>query len=169
MRGGLRISPHHIFGPSSAGGHSTLFQEGEGFNDPKLFQTGEGLGDIFSSLYRKIVPMAGRTFKKIASSKIVKEGRKKLLDSAIDVAANVAADVLDGNKPVKESLDENLNAAKKSIASSIRNSNKRKLLEEYNDSDSTPKKRKRNAKKKPTFLIGKRSQKGRGYNLFHDE
>ena len=83
MRGGLRVSPHHIFGPSSAGGHTTLFQQGEGLNDLKLFQTGEGLGNIFSSLFRKIMPAAGRTIKKIASSKIVKEGGKQLLDSAI--------------------------------------------------------------------------------------
>ena len=169
MRGGLRVSPHHIFGPSSAGGHSTLFQQGEGLNDPKLFQTGEGLGNIFSSLFRKIVPAAGRAIKKIATSKIVKEGGKKLLNSAINVAANVAADVLEGDKPIKQSLDDNLDMAKKSIASSIRNSNKRKLLEDYNDSGSTPRKKKRNVKKKPTFLVGKRSQKGQGYNLFRDE
>ena len=169
MRGGLRVSPHHIFGPSSAGGHTTLFQQGEGLNDLKLFQTGEGLGNIFSSLFRKIMPAAGRTIKKIASSKIVKEGGKQLLHSAINVAANVAADALDGNKPVKESLDDNLNAAKKSIASSIRNSNKRKLLEAANELDIIPRKKTRKGKKKPTFLVGKQRQKGRGFNLFHDE
>ena len=169
MHGGLRVSPHHIFGPSSAGGHTALFQQGEGLNDLKLFQTGEGLGSIFSSLYRKIIPVAGRTIKKIANSKLVKQGGKQLLNSAIDVAANVAADVLDGDKPIKQSLDDNLNMAKKSIASSIRNSNKRKLLEDDNDSGSTPRKKKRNVKKKSTFLVGRRSQKGQGYNLFHDE
>ena len=169
MRGGLRVSPHHIFGPSSAGGHTTLFQQGEGLNDLKLFQTGEGLGNIFSSLFRKIMPAAGRTIKKIASSKIVKEGGKQLLHSAINVAANVAADALDGNKPVKESLDDNLNAAKKSIASSIRNSNKRKLLEAANELDIIPRKKTRKVKKKPTFLVRKQGQKGQGFNLFHDE
>ena len=169
MRGGLRLSPHHIFGPSSAGGHSALFQQGEGLNDLKLFQTGEGLGDIFSSLYRKIIPAAGRAIKKIASSKIVKEGRKQLLHSAIDVATNVAADALDGNKPIKESLDDNLNAAKKSIASSIRNSNKRKILETAGEVDTIPRKKTRKAKKKPTFLVRKQGQKGQGFNLFHDE
>ena len=169
MRGGLRVSPHHIFGPSSAGGHTALFQQGEGLNDLKLFQTGEGLGSIFSSLYRKIIPVAGRTIKKIANSKLVKQGGKQLLNSAIDVAANVAADALDGNKPVKESLDDNLNAAKKSIASSIHNSNKRKLLEAANELDIIPRKKTRKGKKKPTFLVGKQRQKGRGFNLFHDE
>ena len=128
MRGGLRISPHHIFGPSSAGGHSSLFQNGQGLLDPELYQTGEGLGNIFSSIFRKIIPVAGRTIKKIASSKLAKEGGKKLLNSAIDVATNVAADVMDGKKPIKESLDDNLNTARKSIASSIRNTNKRMLL-----------------------------------------
>ena len=45
MRGGLRVSPHHIFGPSSAGGHSSLFQSGDGLRDLQLYQTGEGLGN----------------------------------------------------------------------------------------------------------------------------
>ena len=169
MRGGLRISPHHIFGPSSAGGHSSLFQQGEGLNDLRLFQTGEGLGDIFSSLFQKIIPAAKRTIKNIASSKIVKEGGKQLLQSAIDVAANVAADVLDGDKPIKQSLDDNLNMAKKSIASSIRNSNKRKILETAGEVDTIPRKKTRKVKKKPTFLVRKQGQKGRGFNLFHDE
>ena len=169
MRGGLRLSPHHIFGPSSAGGHSSLFQQGEGLNDLRLFQRGEGLGDIFSSLFEKIIPAAKRTIKNIATSKIVKEGGKQLLDSAINIATNVAADALDGNKPVKESLDDNLKAAKKSIASSIRNSNKRKLLEAANELDIIPRKKTRKGKKKPTFLVGKQRQKGRGFNLFHDE
>ena len=165
MRGGLRISPHHIFGPSSAGGHSSLFQNGQGLLDPELYQTGEGLGNIFSSIFRKIIPVAGRTIKKIASSKLAKEGGKKLLNSAIDVATNVVADVLDGKKPIKESLDDNLNTARKSIASSIRNTNKRMLLEA---ADIVPRKKRKKEKKKPVFSVRKQGQKGRGFNLFHD-
>ena len=165
MRGGLRVSPHHIFGPSSAGGHTTLFQQGEGLNDLKLFQTGEGLGNIFSSIFRKIIPVAGHTIKKIASSKLAKQGGKKLLDSAINVATNVAADVLDGKKPMKESLDDNLNLAKKSIASSIRNTNKRMILEA---DDIIPRKKTRKVKKKTVISVKKPNQKGRGFNLFHD-
>ena len=169
MRGGLRISPHHIFGPSSAGGHSSLFQNGAGLHNLELYQTGEGLGNIFSSIFRKIIPVAGHTIKKIASSKLAKQGGKKLLDSAINVATNVAADVLDGKKPMKESLDDNLNLAKKSIASSIRNTNKRKLLETTDESDNIPRKKTKKVKRKPILKVKKQSQKGRGYNLFHDE
>ena len=169
MRGGLRISPHHIFGPSSAGGHSTLFQKGDGLHDLELFQTGEGLGNLFSSLFQKIMPMAGRTIKKIASNKLVKQGGKQLLDSAIDIATNVASDALDGSKPIKQSLDDNLDLARKSIASSIRNSNKRKLLETANESDNIPRKKTKKVKRKPILKVKKQSQKGRGYNLFHDE
>ena len=165
MRGGLRVSPHHIFGPSSAGGHSSLFQNGDGLRDLELYQTGEGLGNIFSSIFHKIIPVAGRTIKKIASNKLVKQGGKKLLDSAINVATNVAADVLDGKKPMKESLDDNLNMAKKSIASSIRNTNKRMLLEA---ADIIPRKKTRKGKKKPFVSVRKSGQKGRGFNLFHN-
>ena len=163
MRGGLRVSPHHIFGPSSAGGHSSLFQNGKGLHDLELYQAGEGLGNIFSSIFRKIIPVAGRTIKKIASSKLAKQGGKKLLNSAINVATHVAADVLDGKKPMKESLDDNLNLAKKSIASSIRNTNKRMLLEAV---DIIPRKKTRKGKKKTVISV--RKQKGRGFNLFHD-
>ena len=165
MRGGLRISPHHIFGPSSAGGHSTLFQKGDGLHDLELFQTGEGLGNLFSSLFQKIMPMAGRTIKKIASNKLVKQGGKQLLDSAIDIAANVASDALDGSKPIKQSLDDNLDLARKSIASSIRNTNKRMLLEA---ADIIPRKKTRKVKKKTIISVKKPNQKGRGFNLFHD-
>ena len=165
MRGGLRVSPHHIFGPSSAGGHSSLFQKGEGLHDLELYQAGEGLGNIFSSIFHKIIPVAGRTIRKIASNKLVKQGGKKLLDSAINVATNVAADVLDGKKPMKESLDDNLNLAKKSIASSIRNTNKRMLLEA---ADIIPRKKTRKVKKKTIISVKKPNQKGRGFNLFHD-
>ena len=113
--------------------------------------------------------MAGHTIKKIASSKLAKQGGKKLLDSAINVATNVAADVLDGKKPMKESLDDNLKSARKSIASSIRNTNKRKILEAATELDTIPRKKTRKVKKKPTYLVRKQGQKGRGFNLFHDE
>ena len=92
-----------------------------------------------------------------------------MLNSAIDVATNVAVDALEGNRPIKESLDDNLTVAKRSIASSIRNSNKRKLLEASSELDNTQRKKSRKVKKKPTFSINKRGQRGRGFNLFHDE
>ena len=37
---GIKISPHHIFGPSRIGGHPQLYQRGEGL---KLYQKGEGV------------------------------------------------------------------------------------------------------------------------------
>ena len=77
----------------------------------------------------------------------------------------MAADVLDGKKPMKESLDDNLNLAKKSIASSIRNTNKRMLLEA---ADIIPRKKTRKGKKKPFVSVRKPGQKGRGFNLFHN-
>ena len=92
-----------------------------------------------------------------------------MLNSAIDVATNVAVDALEGNRPIKESLDDNLTVAKRSIANSIRNSNKRKLLEASSELDNTPRKKSRKVKKKSTFSVNKRGQRGRGFNLFHDE
>ena len=157
MRGGIRISPHRIFGPSNVGGNPALIQQSD---TEQLFQTGEGIADIFSSIYRKMAPMAGRVVKKIANSKLAKEGGKKLLDSAVDVAKNVTVDVLEGNKPIKQSLDDNLNSAKKSIANSIRKANKRSFFDDDDNDKATPKKKYKKAKKP------KIKRKNISYNIF---
>lgn len=57
---------------------------------------GEGLGNIFSSLWRMAFPM-------------IQTGAKKLGSAALDVATNVAADALQG-KDIKESAKEHLKA-----------------------------------------------------------
>ena len=74
------------------------------------------------------------------------------MNSAIDVATNVAVDVLDGKRPIKDSLNDNLNSAKKSIASSICNTNKRMLLE---SADIIPKKKIQKGKTENIFFSKK--------------
>ena len=54
-----------IFGPSATG--STL----NNVRERKLYQHGEGFASFMSSLFRKILPVATKTVKKIAGSKIV--------------------------------------------------------------------------------------------------
>ena len=75
---GIKISPHHIFGPSRTGGNPQLYQRGEG----QLYQQGEGLGSVFSSIFSKVMPLV----KRVANSNVVKATGKKLLNSASDAA-----------------------------------------------------------------------------------
>ena len=159
---GSKISPHQIFGPSSLGGHSQTFQRGEG-----MYQSGQGLGNMFAALFRKAMPMAGRMMKSIANNETVKAGGKQLLNSAADVAKNVAVDLISGEKPLQESMDENLQSARKAIADSIRNPNKRKVLE--NADKVSVKKIKRAKKKKVVTTKRKHRRRLKNYSIFQDE
>ena len=128
---------HTIFGPPGVTNYRTLYQNGSGFgntifgppgvtNYRDLYQNGSGFGSFLGSLFKKIIPAAGKAVKKIATSSIVKQGAKELLNTAGNTATNVISDIIEGNDP-KESLNENLNVARKQIASSIRNANKRRV------------------------------------------
>ena len=107
-------SPNRVFGPLGTAGHRDLYQDGS------------GIGSFLGSVFRRFAPMAGRAAKRLVTSDIVKKGAKELLHTAGDTATRVAADIIEGNSP-KESLNENLNVARKQIASSIRKASKRKL------------------------------------------
>ena len=92
FNGSNRPTKNQIFGPSNVGG--TLADSRE----RQLYMTGEGLGSFFGSLFRKIIPAATKTIKKIAGSKIVKDTGKQLLNSGVDALTNVAADAISGEK-----------------------------------------------------------------------
>ena len=79
-----------------------------------------------SNINHSVTSVPQNTVKKIATSNIVKECAKELLNTAGNTATNVISDIIEGNDP-KESLNENLNIARKQIASSIRNANKRRV------------------------------------------
>ena len=66
---GIKISPHHIFGPSRIGGHPQLYQRGEGL---KLYQKGEGLANLFSSIFGKVLPLAKGAIKKLQKARLSK-------------------------------------------------------------------------------------------------
>ena len=150
---------HTVFGPPGVTNYRNLYQNGSGFGTPifgppgvtnyrDLYQNGTGFGSFLGSMFKKIIPMAGKAVKKVASSKIVKEGAKELLNTAGTAATNVISDIIEGNDP-KESLNENLNIARKQIASSIRNANKRRLdITDEIHPKKKPAKRKSKAKRK---------------------
>jgi hypothetical protein len=85
-------------------------QYGGGVNDDLLFykaarlrQKGYGLGGFFSSLARRFLPFATKY--------IVPHAKKALL--------NVANEVLDGNRSIKESLKDNALSAIKNVGRDI--------------------------------------------------
>ena len=81
----------------------------------------------------------------MAGSQIVKDTGKQLADSAITGLTNVAADVIGGDKTLKESFSDELSTARKDISTAIKTSNKkRKSSEPVNTSSS----KKRRGKKK---------------------
>ena len=158
---------HTVFGPPGVTNYRNLYQNGSGFGTPifgppgvtnyrDLYQNGTGFGSFLGSMFKKIIPMAGKAVKKIASSSIVREGAKELLNTAGNTATNVISDIIEGSDP-KKTLNENLNIARKQIASSVRNATKRKL--ELADEN--------HQKKKSTKRKPKSKRKNVKYSVFH--
>ena len=82
-------------------------------------QTGRGLGSIFSSIFRKIKPIARSLYnigKRVFSSAPVKKVVKSAQNTALQGGVQVIEDVNQG-KNVAESLKTNVKQASKKIAS----------------------------------------------------
>ena len=88
LQGYTRPKRADIFGPSATGG--SMNDAGE----RQLYQHGEGIGSIFSSLFSKFLPAAARTVKNIAQSKIVRDTGKQILDSTITGLTNATANAI---------------------------------------------------------------------------
>ena len=140
FRGYNKPRKSDIFGPSSTGGT---------FNDARqrqLYQEGEGLGSILSSIFRKVAPLATRAVKKIAGSSIVKDAGKALTESAITGLTNVAADVFGGDRTLEESFSDQLSNARKNISTAIKASSRKRGNERVKTTVKS--KRKKNKKRK---------------------
>ena len=140
FRGYNKPRKSDIFGPSSTGG---------AFSDARqrqLYQEGEGLGSILSSIFRNVAPLATKAVKKIAGSSIVKDTGKALTESAITGLTNVAADVIGGDKTLEESFSDQLSNARKNISTAIKASSRKRGNESVKTTVKS--KRKKNKKKK---------------------
>lgn len=98
---------------------------------------GEGLGNIFSSLWRMAFPM-------------IKTGAKKLGSAALDVATNVAADALQG-RDIKESAKEHLKTKGSELLQSINPSLAQKTPTQVDTTISLPQATLLKAPAPPTF------------------
>lgn len=119
LRGFNRPRKSDIFGPSSTGGTMRHVRQRE------LYQEGEGIGSFFSSIFKKLMPIATKAVKTVAGSSLAKETGKALKDTAVSGLTNMAADVIGGNKTIQESAAENLMKAREDISSAIKASRKR--------------------------------------------
>ena len=164
FRGYNKPSRQNIFGPSSNGGmrQNSLYMRGEGlpFNPHQaaLFMHGEGLGSIFGSIFRRIVPLATKAVKKVASSKILREAGKQVLDTGVSAAANVAANAISGDKTVGEAASEELQNARKEIGNAIRNANLKRTIDDDDDDVKTTSKKKIKKRRKKSVVSTKRKQ-----------
>lgn len=114
-----------------------------------MIQSGYGLGGIFSSLFRRIIP-AGRAFLQSKTGQTLK-------DIGVQAASTTISDIIDG-KNAGESARENLSDAKKKIGSLIKEKIEKRphsrqrpyhRLTDSSDEESEPElKRKRKSKKK---------------------
>ena len=85
------------------------------------FQTGRGIGSLFSGLFRTLKPLVSMGLsagKKILTSDLARKVGSTALDIGKDTLKNVAADIIEG-KEAKDSLNKGLETAKATIASQI--------------------------------------------------
>ena len=181
FRGYNKPSRQNIFGPSAIGGtwanarQNALYMRGEGlpFNDHRqdaLYMRGEGLGSIFGSIFRRIVPLAAKAVKKVASSKILREAGKQVLDTGVSAAANVAANAISGDKTVGEAASEELQNARKEIGNAIRNANlKRKIEDDDDDEEEFTSSRKKKIKKRRKKSVVSTKRKQFRHSVFDDD
>lgn len=92
------------------------------------YQRGRGIGALFSGLLRGFAPIARMGLnlgRKVISSDLVKNVAGQALNSGKKLALGMAADLLEG-KNIKESAEEQLNEARKNIATTLRGGGCRK-------------------------------------------
>ena len=135
LQGYTRPKRADIFGPYATGG--SMNDAGE----RQLYQHGEGIGSIFSSLFSKFLPAAARTVKNIAQSKIVRDTGKQILDSTITGLTNATANAISGDKTVKESISDELKNARAEISTALKKANKNRRFGASNE-EPTPKSKK---------------------------
>ena len=86
------------------------------------FQQGRGFGSFFGSILRSLKPIAKMGLnagKKLIQSDFVKKLGNTALDVGKQAATNIAVDVLEG-KNLKDSAQEQLEEAKKQIATTLK-------------------------------------------------
>jgi hypothetical protein len=126
------------------------------FHAGARYQRGRGFGSIFGGLMRGFMPVLSKGLsigKKVLTSDLAKSIGSTLMDSGTRAVKNLTADLLEG-KDIKTSAQDELNEAKKKIASTLRGSGR---------------KRKQTCQKSICAAKKRRQRKNKTYNLLDDE
>lgn len=109
-------------------GNGILFHKSPYYIQPGYgyAQKGEGIGAIFSNLFRFLVPAAKRTFqavtkvgKSFLANPAVKDIVKTVKEEAIRTGVNAAANLIAG-QPVVEPVQEDITESRNRVAEAIR-------------------------------------------------
>ena len=95
----------------------------------QFLQRGKGLGSLFSSLFRTLLPIlkvgakAGvKVGKRALQSKVVRSAAKELGKQALTSGVSVASDLIEGTKEGKENAALTVKKSRKRIADAMRQS-----------------------------------------------
>ena len=88
------------------------------YHSGRKIQRGKGIGSIFNSIFRTILPIG----KKIVTSATAKSLAKSVRDSLANAAINTVGDVIEGDN-LKEAAQKRLNESRKQIGAVIKKRN----------------------------------------------
>jgi hypothetical protein len=114
------------------------------FHEGLRHQRGLGLGSLFGSLFRSLMPIAKMGLsagKKFFRSDLAKKIGSQALDIGKSAASNLAVDLLEGKK-FSDSAAEQLDEAKSKIASAIRGGRRKRKNKHTSKRDKNCKKQK---------------------------
>jgi hypothetical protein len=113
-----------------------------------FIQRGGGLGNIFGSLFKSVIPVLSRVGKSILRSPTAQSVLKSAKDAAIQGGVNLAVDALRGNDVI-DGVQQSVKNARNSIADAIAdNMSTKKELAGKKRKSSSKKKMKRFKKKR---------------------
>jgi hypothetical protein len=88
------------------------------FHQGPYLQRGGGLGNIFGSLFKAIIPAASKLGRNIIKSPLTKSILKSAKDTAVEGGLTLASDALRG-RDMGESVQKNLKRARSRVADAI--------------------------------------------------
>ena len=116
------------------------------YHTGRRLQRGRGIGNVFGSIFRSLLPLG----KKILTSNTSKAIAKSVGKSLKEVAVDTALDALEG-KNIKEAAQQRLNESKQNIADTLRMRSRSKNL----------------GKRKRSKLVKQKRQNKKGYYLLN--
>ena len=126
----------------------------------RYLQTGRGIGGIFASIFKSLVPMVKSLGRSVVSSPITKNALKAAKEAGTSAALNLASDAIAGND-MRDSLNRNLKDARQSIGMSLQQPEKSK-----SKSAKSTKRGSKGRKRTKVKQLGVTAKRGRYRDIF---